>query len=119
MVLKFKKLRITQNITHMTMPSFIPGFKIKLNACELKKVLLVKKRTVDQISPKAVFRRLTGNIFYINGDYDVGDGDNHMHHMRELAVVRRPFSSGGREAVLLGRRTRRERPERGDLGPRI
>ena len=57
-------------------------------------------------------------MFNINGDNDGGDGENHMHQMRELAVVRRPFSSGEREAVLGGRRTRPE-PERGDLGPRI
>ena len=61
---------------------------------------------------------MTGNAFDVNGDYDVGDGDNHMHHMRELAAVRRPFSSGGREAALWRRRTRPEL-ERGDLGPRI
>ena len=57
-------------------------------------------------------------MFDINGDNDGGDGENHMHHMRELAAVRRPFFPGEREAVLWRRRTRRE-PERGDLGPRI
>ena len=87
---------------------YIPGFKTKLNACELKKkVFLWKKRSVDQMRNRASFPPsqflgdVRGMFWYWWWLWCWRWWQSHASHERiGSAVVRRPFSSGGREAVL-------------------